>query len=105
MSSYWTRALAQVRALPGVESAGLSSSMPPNDFGNSNDNFNLIDRPVGPDEPEPNAAWPFVSTDFLPTLGVELIEGRGFIPSDTGAFELAMSPADPFVSEFLGLDR
>jgi predicted permease len=90
VSSYWTRALAQVAALPGVESIGLSSSMPPNDFGWSNDNFNLIDRPVPPGAEEPNAAWPVVDAGFFETLGVRVIEGRGFIPSDTGTFQATL---------------
>ena len=88
--SYWTLALAQVGALPGVENVGLASSMPPNDFGSSNDNFNLIDRPVPPGMEEPNGPWPFATAGFFATLGVPIVEGRSFIPSDTGAFQAVL---------------
>ena len=84
ITAYWSRALARVREIPGVRAVGLASSMPPDDFGWSNDNFNLIDRPVGPGMPEPNAPWPSASGDYFEALGVPLLEGRMFAPNDTG---------------------
>ena len=85
VASYWARALPSVRDIPGVLEAGLGSSLPPDDFGSSNNNFNLIDRPVAPGTAEPNAPWPSANTEFFAALGVRLIEGRLFAPSDTGA--------------------
>ncbi|MGQ0766847.1 MAG: ADOP family duplicated permease [Gemmatimonadota bacterium] len=85
ISAYWVRALPLLRTLPGVREAGLATSMPPDDFGSSNDNFNLIDRPVTPGEPEPNGPWPSIDNGYLNALGVRLVEGRGFTPVDTGA--------------------
>ena len=90
VASYWTRALAEVAALPGVEDVGLASSMPPNDFGSSNDNFNLMDRPAPPGMEEPNSPWPFATAGFFAALGVPVVEGRSFIPSDTGMFEAVL---------------
>jgi putative ABC transport system permease protein len=81
---YWTRALARVRDIPGVAAAGLGGSMPPDDFGSSNENFNLIDRPVRSGTPEPNGAWPSASAEYFDALGVKLLEGRMFTPLDTG---------------------
>jgi putative ABC transport system permease protein len=82
--AYWARALPRVRELAGVREVGLGSSMPPDDFGNSNDNFNLIDRPAAPGTAEPNGPWPFASAEYFATLGVRLLEGRLFTPADTG---------------------
>lgn len=84
VGAYWTRALARVREIPGVRAAGLSSSLPPDDYGSSNDNFNLIDRPVAAGAPEPNAPWPSASAGYFAALGVPLLEGRMFAPNDTG---------------------
>ncbi|MFN2563566.1 MAG: ADOP family duplicated permease, partial [Gemmatimonadaceae bacterium] len=85
IAAYWARALPRVRDVPGVRVAGLGTSMPPDDFGNSNDNFNLIDRPVAPGAPEPNAPWPRANSEYFATLGVRLLDGRLFTPTDTGA--------------------
>jgi predicted permease len=84
IGAYWERALARVREIPGVREAGLASSLPPDDFGSSNDNFDLIDRPVEPGSPEPNGPWPSASGDYFAALDVPLLEGRMFAPSDTG---------------------
>ena len=84
IASYWSRALGRIRGISGVLDAGLASSLPPDDLGSSNDNFNLIDRPVGPGEPEPNGPWPSASPEFFAALGVRLIDGRMFTPTDSG---------------------
>jgi predicted permease len=85
IAGYWTRALPRVRDIAGVRQVGLGSSLPPDDFGSSNDNFNLVDRPVAPDAAEPNGPWPSVDREYFATLGVRLLEGRWFEPADTGA--------------------
>ena len=63
---------------------GLGSSMPPNEGGDSDDNFNLVDRPVPVGSSEPNTPWASVNTEYFATLGVRLLEGRLFTPADTG---------------------
>jgi putative ABC transport system permease protein len=87
IAAYWARALPQVQSAGGsrVRAVGLGSSLPPDDFGSSNDNFNLIDRPVAPGTAEPNAPWPSADAEYFATLGVRLHEGRLFTAADTGA--------------------
>ena len=82
IGAYWARALPRIRALGGVENLGVGTSMPPDDFGSSNDNFNLIDRPAPPAMAEPNAPWPMADAGYFATLGVRLLEGRPFLPTD-----------------------
>ncbi len=85
VGDYWNRALSLVGELPGVSGAGLSSMMPPNDFGSGdNNNFDLIDHPVAPGSTQPNAPWPFVNAEYFSALGITLLEGRMFTPADTG---------------------
>ena len=81
---YWARALPRLREVAGVRDVGLATIMPPDDFGNSNDNFNLVDRPAAPGMPEPNGTWPSVTPEYFTTLGVRLLDGRPFTPADTG---------------------
>ena len=82
--AYWAKALPRVRDLAGVRDVGLATIMPPDDFGNSNDNFNLLDRPAAPGMPEPNGTWPSVTPEYFTALGVRLLDGRSFTPADTG---------------------
>lgn len=78
------RALAEQRiaAMPEVESVGLTTQTPPDQSGGT-DNFNLIHRPVPEGQAEPNSPWYYVSATYFPTLGIRVIEGRGFTPADT----------------------
>jgi predicted permease len=85
IATYWARALPRVREVAGVREVGLGSAMPPDEDGNSDENFNLVDRPVPRGTSEPNSPWPTVSAGYFAALGVPLLEGRLFLPSDTGA--------------------
>ncbi|MBF5042254.1 FtsX-like permease family protein [Aggregicoccus sp. 17bor-14] len=84
LERFWAAVLERVQAEPGVESAALTTSLPPDNGGDVN-NFNLVDRPVGPDESEPTAPWAWVTPGLLPTLGVPLLDGRALQAGDGGA--------------------
>jgi len=85
IASYWRRASARISAIPGVGGAAISTAMPPNDEGNNENNFDLVDRPVDAGTAQPTSPWPSVTNDYFATMGVRLIEGRLFEPTDTGA--------------------
>jgi predicted permease len=80
---YWARALPLVRAVPGVATVGLGAALPPYDWGDFN-NFDLVDRPVPPNTAQPVSPWVGIGDGYFATLGVALLEGRLFTPSDTG---------------------
>ena len=80
---YWARALPLVRSVPGVANVGLGAALPPYDWGDFN-NFDLVDRPVPPNTPQPVAPWVGIGDGYFATLGVSLLEGRLFTPADTG---------------------
>src|SRR5580698_1056701 len=79
---YLNRVLTQVRALPGVEAAAFSSMLPFQSIGNTR-GFRVdggdIDRDFSPD-----ALFREGTTEYLPAMGVPLIEGRFFADSDSG---------------------
>ena len=79
---FWRRALQRAQEAPGVVSAALTTSLPPNNGGDVN-NFNLLDHPVPPGGEEPVAPWATVSSDYFATLSVPLLDGRLFNAADT----------------------
>jgi hypothetical protein len=70
--TFWEQALTELRAIPGVKGAGLTTQMLP--ACNCYNNFDLLERPVGQDS-EPQSAWVLVSSGLLETLGVPLSKG------------------------------
>ena len=85
VSTYWTRALAGVRAVPGVVAAGLSDQQPLSaDQGLDENNFDLLDRPVPAGTAQPVTPWTLVTAGYFTALGVPLVQGRMFAPNDTG---------------------
>jgi putative ABC transport system permease protein len=69
--------LGAVRSLPGVESAGAVDALP---FSGENHGGLVADSPATVMEPGSQlpAEIDVVSSDYLPTMGVKLLEGRGF---------------------------
>jgi putative ABC transport system permease protein len=67
--------LARLRALPGVRSVAITSSLPITGRGNGAW-FNRIDRPL-PDNVQPTGeAWRIVTPDYFATVGIRLAAGR-----------------------------
>ncbi len=82
LRSYAGRALARVRALPSVESAGISSYLP---FSRDSSSSVVIPEGYAP-KPGESVVSPnqlYVSPGYLEALGVPLKGGRFFMDSDT----------------------
>jgi putative ABC transport system permease protein len=69
---FWKRAAERLSAIPGVESAAIADSRPPNEAGQRN-NFDLEDHP-SPNQP--TCIWVGTSPTFFKTAGVRLDRGR-----------------------------
>ena len=81
------RLLTQLRAQPGVISVGTSARLPFAAQLDATDSqslsqFEIADRPVPPDQ-RPFARGELVSSGYLETIGVPLVEGRAFDARDT----------------------
>ncbi len=74
--------LEKVRALPGVERAGIVSSLP---FSNNHsDGVILIDGYTrAPGENPPVPAWNYVDPGYIQAMGVPILQGRTFTEGDT----------------------
>ena len=96
--AFWDRALAELRALPGVASASVASGIPPDGPWSSN-NFDLVGRPA-PQGSQPISAWVPVSDDFLEALGVALLEGRGFDGRDRPDTEPVLVVSESWARRF-----
>jgi putative ABC transport system permease protein len=90
---YWTQVLDRVHAVPGVESAAVSLTVPPDRVAFT-DGFEIQGRT--PREGGPLVAVPFVSSRYFETLGIPLLRGRAFDSRDT-----FNSPGVVIVSESL----
>jgi putative ABC transport system permease protein len=79
------RVLDRLRGLPGVQAASAMSGLPPNRPVNANDTE--IDNYTAPPEgPFENVDYyQFVMTDYFETMGIPIVEGRGFQPTDATA--------------------
>ena len=73
--SFWDRALARLRAMPGAQAVSFADSRPPSDINQEND-VNLEDHPTPPDKIRPTSPWVGVTPEFFATAGVTLQEGR-----------------------------
>jgi putative ABC transport system permease protein len=83
ISAYWTRAIAAVAEVPGVTAVGYTTELPPAGVMNEN-NFRLADAPILPGGREPVSPWMIASSGYFDAIRARLIDGRLFIPSDTG---------------------
>ncbi len=82
VGGFYVNALERIRGLPGVERATAMSGLPPLRELNANDTqFENVERTD--DSPPHNVDyWTIVDSDYAATLGIEIIEGRGFQSAD-----------------------
>jgi putative ABC transport system permease protein len=90
-AAFFEEALRRIRALPGVESAAVSNSVPLTGI-NDQGNFRIEGRPEpGPGEDGLLANRPHVSSGYFETMGIALIEGRFFDEQDrAGSVDVAI---------------
>ena len=81
-AAFWREALTRVRALPGVKSAGLINPTLPFTFNFSQQEMRVDSRTYSEGKRAEIIENAAVSPDYLPTLGVQLIDGRNIDASD-----------------------
>ena len=73
--------LSRIRALPGVNSAGVASAIPFGGFGQMYE-VEAVGKPAPQPGEELGARWAAVSPDYFATMQIGLLKGRGFTSGD-----------------------
>jgi putative ABC transport system permease protein len=81
ITGYYRQLVERVTAVRGVEAAGLSISLPPNNLEVS-DSFSIEGKPWPPGSTEPIVPIVLISPEYFAALGVPLLQGRGFNEND-----------------------
>ena len=84
VAAFYDNVLARVSALPGVVHAGAAYQTPFTP-GADNSVFSIRGRQANPGDPPPHADYAFVSSDYFKTIGLPILKGRDFQPSDMRA--------------------
>ena len=90
--------LERVAAMPGVESAGMISLIPP--LGVQRRTFSIIGRPAPPPEERPWAGLNEVSPSYFRTMRIPLKRGRYLDDRDTQGAPLAVVVSETFASDY-----
>jgi putative ABC transport system permease protein len=80
-AAFFDRVLEQVRTLPGVVSAGATTTLPLSG-GGSTQPFTIEGRPAGLVAEQPTAKVRYISPDYFQTMAIPLRQGRFFNEQD-----------------------
>jgi len=84
VAAFYDVLLPRVASLPGVTHAA-AGFQPPFTPGGDNSVFVIRGWQGGPNDPPPHADYAFVSADYFKSIGLTLLKGRDFLPSDMRA--------------------
>ncbi len=100
----YDRLLDRLRSLPGVEAAATQTSMP---FSRFTLGMNGAFRIPGQSQNKKAVETDFtlVSADYNRTMGVQMLAGRGFLPSDSAGTQPVCLVNEAFVRRFLAGQR
>jgi predicted permease len=79
--AFYKSLLERVRALPGVESAALTSSIPMSNYG-GNDYLKIADYQNPPGQGLPLVSYSVISPGYFQTMGIPILRGRAFSDAD-----------------------
>lgn len=79
--NFWNQTLERVRALPGVESAGMADDLPLQ--GGSHQPIAIEGRPVLPMSEQPEVDVRMISSGYLKAMRMAVLKGRDFNETDT----------------------
>jgi predicted permease len=96
----YQRVLGKLRGVAGVQAASAMSGLPPNRPLNANDTD--IDNYTAPPEgPFENVDYyQTVMTDYFETMGIPIVQGRAFVPSDAASNGLVAVVNETLVNTF-----
>jgi len=98
--AFYDEVLRRARAVPGVETAAITNSLPPDRQGDA-DTFEVEGHPLAPGELNPIISDVTAAPDFFRTLGVPLVKGRYFTGHDNQASAPVAIVSEGFARRFL----
>jgi putative ABC transport system permease protein len=100
ITQFCDRFAGQVRTLPGVKRASITTIFPPSDRWRMN--FSLEGRPVSRLDDLPSAKFGVTDDQYLKTLGIALLRGRDFAETDAESTEPIAIVNQAFARRFFG---
>ena len=105
VSVFYQPLLEKVRAIPGVDDAGVIQMLPIQDWG-SNSEVHIVGHPPDPPNEERLAEFRVVTPGYFRALGIRLVRGRMLDENiDTPKSPLAAVVNEAFVRKFFSLDE
>ncbi|HKD73380.1 MAG TPA: FtsX-like permease family protein [Candidatus Acidoferrum sp.] len=80
--NFFQGVLAQIRALPGIDSAGVIDSLPLSGHGGSHQPFSIEGRPVQQMSDQPEVDVRLISPGFLQAMHIPVLRGRNLTDAD-----------------------
>ena len=97
--AFYNSVLARINALPGVQSAALTSSVPMGDYG-SNDYLKVSDYQNPPGQGLPLVGYGIVSPRFFDTMHIPILRGRSFTDGDVNGSPYTAIVSQAFANRF-----
>jgi predicted permease len=98
--NFFQEVLQRVRALPGVDSAGVIDSLPLSGDGGSHQPFSIEGRPVLPMSEQPEVDVRLISPGYLKTMHVPVARGRDLSDADSAGRPGAALISDALARRF-----
>ena len=80
--NFFQEVLTRIRALPGVDSAGVIDSLPLSSDGGSHQPFSIEGRPVQQMSDQPEVDVRLISPDYLRAMHIPILRGRDLTDAD-----------------------
>jgi predicted permease len=96
---FYKNLLERVRALPGVQSATIASSVPLG-YINSGDTLTIEGYQPPPDQPVPACQFNVISSGYFETLEIPMVSGRTFKPTDDANTQYVAIVNEAMVKQF-----
>ncbi len=103
VAQFYRQLLDRVQPLPGVQYAAVARNLPLGGGDNSL-NFEIANRPAQASGDQPRARYRAVSSDYFSALGIPLIKGREFQPSDSETSQSVVIISDLMARRFFPND-
>lgn len=97
--AFYDEVLRRARNVPGVETAALTDSLPPDRQGDA-DSFEIEGKTLAPGELNPIVSDVTAGPDFFRTLGIPLVKGRYFTDHDNQNSSPVAIVSDGFARRF-----